>query len=324
MNDTIPMKKAFLKNIALSIPILKEPYFTDRLQLLERQFGAYSKWIQFQEDIKAYATEKEFFLYSNGVRDKAIEFIKKQQAYSSFIESDLRKVYPFQKLKGIPITPYEMRNDGKYCLSIDLKSGNYNALRFVNPLLVGETKTYEEFISEYTNIESLKSSKQIRQNIFGHLKNDHIVYIENYLIHQFLAIVMEHFEKENVLAFAKDEIVIDITNNVNKVIILSKKLKEKAEELDIPISIETFKLKGIYIVRNEEKIFTNYFLKDMGKGKVEFKNIHPIYLPFVLRAYYGEDVTEYDKTFLFEENIVHFNENIQILLPDKVVSNLDT
>lgn len=307
------VKKAFIKNNLLPIPVLKEPYFTDRLHLLEREYKAFSKWIQFQKEVAKFSTEQEFAEYNNDVRNSVISYIKELQEYQEFTKSDLRNVYPYPKVKGVKTTPYEIENIGKRCLSIDLKSGNYTALRFVNTRLVKDTKTYLEFITQFTDIEGIIHSKQLRQNIFGHLKNEHITYIEKYLTYQLLEVVMEYFEKDSVLALVKDEIVLDITTNEAKVDLdlLAKELFEKAKTLDIPIAIEQYELKGIYTIKDGQKVLYGY-MKVFDDGQVEFKDIPPPYWPLILRAYYGEKVTESDKTFLYEGQIVRFAEETPI------------
>jgi hypothetical protein len=60
-------------------------------------------------------------------------------------------------------------HDGKYFISLDHVTANFNALKFYDPSIVLHCANWQELISKFTELEYFKRSKYFRQIVFGHL-----------------------------------------------------------------------------------------------------------------------------------------------------------
>ena len=58
MNITNELKYRFCKNCGIPINLYAEPYFTDRVKLLEKQYGSASKYQKFLESIEKFKSEQ--------------------------------------------------------------------------------------------------------------------------------------------------------------------------------------------------------------------------------------------------------------------------
>ena len=61
MKITNKLKERFCKDNNLNIKIFQEPYFTQRLNLYDKQFDVLNKWNIFLSEISEFKTE-EFYL----------------------------------------------------------------------------------------------------------------------------------------------------------------------------------------------------------------------------------------------------------------------
>jgi hypothetical protein len=308
------VKKLFAKNNGLPISLFKEPFFTDRLKLMNRQFGAYDKWMEFLKELEQFPNEQSYLEHNNMVRDKVINFIKQQKAYEELNQCDINALYPLERFQVRKHQVYRKENIGKTILSIDLKTANYTALRKFNPCLVANTQNYQEFISLFAKEDSIIHSKHLRQVIFGNLNNKRLAHIETYFIQQLVPVITKYFEMEKILSFVTDEVVIDITGCEEKIEAFQKDVLEKALELNIPLEMEKYVLRGITTIKKGEEVLTDFYMKDFQNGKVEFKGVPAIYYPMVLRAYYEEEVTESDLTFFHEGYVARFIEKVQFFI----------
>ncbi len=188
--------------------------------------------------------------------------------------------------------------DGKYFLSVDMKKANFTALKKYDPAIVGGKATYEEFIGMFTEHEYFKSSKYIRQVVFGNLNPRRQVTYEKYLMDGVLTQLLEFTQKESIVFYSNDEIVLDLSYLVSEEErnMLSEKVQFVLEVKDkegISLRQEVFLLR--YIPNSQ-----GYIRRFVNKEGYDFKCIDAIMMPFVLRAYAGEQVMEEDMVFRYE------------------------
>ncbi len=72
-----------------------------------------------------------------------------QYLSSNLDEYDVPEETPNALEKG---DVYEDSSNGKFFLSIDLKSANFNSLRFCNPALILGCNSWEDLIGKFTNL----------------------------------------------------------------------------------------------------------------------------------------------------------------------------
>ena len=305
MEISIKLKERFCKDCNIPINIFQEPYFTDRLKLYDKFYGTLEKWDIFVRELENYKTEQDYFEDYNRIKYEAINFIKSTEAYQNFNEEDMNEYAIVNK--NLPSKDiYHPSNDGKTFISIDMKKANFSALQFYNADMFDRAKTWEDFIGKFTNNQHIINSKYIRQVILGNCNPKRHITYEKYLMDMILTKLLEEYVSiDRVVFFSNDEIVIDISDmNSKDTHRLLINIKEYTKRLTVPLKVEMFTLNKIKGTDGYCKfIYNNFCLTS-----VKFKCLDSLYLPFVLRQFNNEEVTESDKVFYHQGLLAKFIE----------------
>lgn len=279
----------------------------ERLELFDKYFCTFEKWDIFVEELQKYKCEQDYFEEYNRVKDEAINDIKSTKAYQLLNLEDMNK---FQVThKNLPSKDiFKETNDGKMFISIDMKKANFSALRHYG-LSVGHsmfgTRTWEDYISGFTDNQHIINSKYIRQVILGNCNpKKHITY-EKWIMDQVLTKIETELGDaftERIVFFSNDEIVYDISNSRRN---YSKDFQDILKKyFDIPFRVETFILRKIVGTDGYyKKIY-----KEHREYDIDFKCLNNYMIPFVLRTFNGEEITENDKIFYHEGLLSKFIE----------------
>ncbi len=295
-NDTLAR---FVKDQKLPINIFSEPYFSYFIELYDKDYHSKEAYQMLQDTITQFKSEEAFLAEYYRIRDAVISSMKDSPEYKQFLEMDC-KDYMF-KDPGLS-TLY--RNDvykepcvGQYFISIDLKAANFQMFRKFNPALIQNAKTYDEFISYFTDMEYFKKSKYTRQVIFGNLNPKRQTTMEKYYTYQILKWLLNdvHLPESRVAVFTHDEIILTAEGFISKEEM--EKCKSKIKEiLDLDVSVESFHLAAV-----EEA-----FVKEKSDGTVAFKNASGVRFPQIYKAYYNMPINENDKVFFYEGRLAKF------------------
>lgn len=302
-------KERFCKDCNLPISLFKEPYFTERLALYDPVYHCIEKWELFTGELSKYPTEQDYFEEYNRIKDEAIEYIKNTDGYNRFNSEDMNK-YRVRHAEFPNKDIFKPSNSGRTFVSIDMKKANFSSLRNYSPDIFGGAKTWEEFVALFTSNEHIIGSKYIRQVILGNCNPKRHITYEKYLMDKVLTKLEEFVNLNRVVFFSNDEIVLDLSDQVGEQAeMFASQLTEEMQKMEIPLKTELFTLYQI--------LGTNGYCKVIYEEgeRVEFKCLNSFELPFVLRAYNGEKVTEGDKVFLFEKKLAHFEEVPEITFP---------
>lgn len=292
---TTKLKQRFCTDCNIPINIFQEPYFTDRLKLYDEFYGTVEKWNTFITELENYHSEQEYFDEYNKVKDEAIDFIKSTEAYQSFLEEDMNQYAIINK--NLPSKDiYHSDNDKKTFISIDMKKANFSALHFYDASIFGGAHTWEKFIGKFTDNQHIINSKYVRQVIMGNCSPKRQITYEKDLMMDILVGLVNRkvILQSEIVFFSNDEIVIDVTNltetqRERKV----SALKEDIIYIMLPLKIEYFQLHKIEGTHGYYK----EILKDNGATEIKFKCLDSLYLPFVIRKFQNELITESDKVF---------------------------
>lgn len=299
------LKERFCKECNIPLRLFQEPYFTDRLKLYDKYYNTLNKWDLFVEELQKYNCEQDYFEEYNRVKDAAINDIKKSDGFQRFNKEDMNKYSV--KYTDLPSKDiFKMSNNGKLFVSIDMRKANFSALKNYDSGIFDRANTWEEFIGKYTDNKHIINSKYIRQVILGNCNPRRQVTYEKYLMGGILDYIHEFFiHISNCVFFSNDEIVFDITDtyNENTINFLKLCLQEKSV---VPVKCEVFTLHKINGIQG--------YYKELEDGKTEFKCLDNYTLPFVLRKFQDQEITENDKVFYHEGLLSKFIEvpDIQI------------
>lgn len=293
------LKERFCKDCNVPLRLFKEPYFTDRLNLYDKYYNTLEKWDTFIKELENYKCEQDYFEEYNRVKDSAISDIKESFGYKQFIEDDMNK-YAVTHTNLPTKDIFKPSNDGKLFISIDMRKANFSALKNYDSGIFDSVDTWEEFISRYTDNKHIINSKYIRQVILGNCNPKRQVTYEKYLMDGILDYTQKFFIPiSNCVFFSNDEIVFDITDIYDKGTIEFLKLclqKNRA----VPVKIEVFTLHKIYGIQG--------YYKELEDGTIELKCLDSYTLPFVLRKFQDQEITESDKVFYHEGLLSKFIE----------------
>ena len=299
-------KERFCKDCNIPIRIFQEPYFTERLILLDKFYGTIEKWELFLRELSKYNNEQDYFEEYNCVKDAAIDSIKSSEAFQEFnyLDDNLYRAKP-RKLPNKDI--FKETNDGKTFISIDMKKANFSALHNYSPEIFGGAKTWEAFIGRFTDNKHIINSKYIRQVILGNCNPKRQITYEKYLMDKILDYLLGKNEiaLEDIVFFSNDEIIVDVSNKKNQ-LFLRDNIDVVLQDLTTSLRVELFTLHKIH--------GTDGYYKEFNGGRIEFKCLDNYMLPFVIRHFLREEVTENDRVFYHEGLLAQFVEipNIEV------------
>lgn len=303
-------KERFCKDCNIPLRLFQEPYFADRLKLYDRFYGTLSKWDLFVKELEKYHCEQDYFEEYNRVKDSVITNIKNSEGYQQFNNEDMNK-FCVQNDSLPSKDIFKPSNDGKLFISIDMRKANFSALQHYDSTIFASASTWEDFIGLYTDNRHIINSKYIRQVILGNCNPKRHITYEKYLMDMILTGIKKYNLTDKVVFFSNDEVVfeVDRATKIETLLYMCKCLKEDIEEdFMLPITVELFILHKISGT-------DGYYKEIFGENEevnIEFKCLDNYMLPFVLRKFNGEEITESDKVFYHEGLLAKFIETSEI------------
>ena len=310
------IKERFCKECNLPITIFDEPYFTNRLDLLEPFYRSRTKWEIFTRsyELSRFTSEQEYYEHYNAVKDEVINTIKSTDAYNRFNTKDF-SVYEIKPKYKLPTTDiYKPINDGRRLISIDMREANFAALYHFDGSMFNYTPHWKPYFGKFTENYHLMNSKYLRQVILGNCNPKRHITYEKWLTFKLLTYLDEFFDTEMYLEyFSNDEIVLDGSsldwNNIYKI------TNEFMEINMVEYRITEFILHSIKGTKGYYKEITNcsdYF----NIIDYEFKCLEPYTIPSIIRMATGQPSNEEDLYFIAENGrLAKFIEPLDIKIP---------
>lgn len=324
MEVSTKLKERFCKDCNIPLRLYQEPYFMDRLKLYDKFYGTMDKWNIFTSELVKYHCGQDYLEEYNHVKDQAIEYIKSSWAYKMFNAEDMNNFkVTHERLPAKDI--FKSTNDGRTFISIDMKKANFSALKYYGETIgysmfgyPGTVHMWEDFLCKFTSNDHILNSKYIRQVILGNCNPRKQVAYEKWIMDQVLSSLENNFMMgllELVVFFSNAEIVFDVTGFKEKSMDVIGSFSEKIryflkENFSVPFRVELFTLHKINGTDGYFKEIYTYSTHDgFAKEKeYEFKCLDNYMLPFVLRKFQCEEITENDKVFYHEGLLSKFIE----------------
>ena len=299
LNSNI-LKKRFVKDFDIPISVFKEPYFMNRINLLNGLFDTKQKWEQYVKEVSIFKDEQQYLEYYNQTKDTVINHIKGKPEYEEFNNYDFNN-YKVDNHKIGDHGVFTPKNNNKRLLSFDLKKANFQAFKAFDPNIMDNCNSYEEFISQFTKLDHIINSKYIRQVIFGNCNPKRQVTIEKFLMSGVLDIIINAVGKDLILTYMHDEIVIDIT------------LLDKSIILEIIANVKKYgKLNNIEIKNEEYSVYkipsTEFYVQYFDDGSYKFKCVPALFYPIIVKQFNGLSVDYEDLTYYYEGYLSKFIE----------------
>lgn len=286
------LKKRFCKDMNIPIQIYSEPYFSERIELLDPYYNTKSKLKVFQQTLEKYSDENEYYKEYNNVKEKAISYLKENLVNFQAVDINNYKLVN-QSFSSNNI--YKETNIDKKFISIDMVEANFSCIKHFDKNIFPEINNYKDFIRKFTDEEHFINSKYIRQVIFGNQNPKRQVRYQKYLMDNLLTKLLSEANKENIVSFSNDEIIIEINDGVEKDILFNV-INEYSRVENIRFTIEEFILK---------KAYTGY-KKVYRDGSVSFKGLNSMDIIYAIREHNNEPIKENDKVFVYENKLAKF------------------
>jgi hypothetical protein len=309
--NSIALKKRFCKDNNLSVAIFDNPYFFERLSVLNNfNKDVLTDFETFCLELEKFSTEQHYFEYYNKVKDNIITAVKMNPEFARFEEwmNTEFKDNHAQKLHNLPNKNlYIDENDDCAFISIDMKKANFSALRHFSPKIFGDAETWEEFVGRFTDSTHIMKSKYIRQVILGACNPGKQIKYEHYLMFLLYQYISEKYPDLNFFSVHNDEILIKLEQGKGLGVSMDEfkeYIKNEPNGIGKIVRVEYFHLAKVSDTGAWYKNFYPF------KEKVEFKCLDATIYHQVMKYFIGETIEENDLVFYYNGRKVKFLEPI--------------
>lgn len=327
----------FVSDFNIPIGMTGRTYFQYYLQLYEADYGALTKWERLWAMIdERFGGDAEKFLAEYyDIRENIIQSILANEAFQKFNTGDMSRFAIKDAPKVSKNNVFNANYHGKTLLSVDLRKANFQALRWADPEIVFGTKTYEDFVGRFTDLDYVKSSKYTRQVIWGNAKPSRHITVEKFIINEIRKLIesaggeLLYGLKLTLVSMSNDELVYTVDNVENlysedalaRFADASGAIIGKVKEvLDIDVKADFFYLRMYDLLSctidadtKPKKRGDSFFTKeDLVGGDI---TLHCVPLPYhaiVYRLMNGFEPQENDMHFVYNGIDCRFNEKFSV------------
>lgn len=210
-------------------------------------------------------TDEPDFTMEDIIQPIVDEFSEMEQ-WKEFIEKDYSNT--LDGYEGITNTHqfYKKENDGKYFISVDLESANWQSLQHIT----GVKESYEEMIVKYTDNLIPPVSKTVRTKITSLLNAKKIIDYNKHLLNvnkdEILQVI---YKKTNIdltskqpFAFYADEFLIEVdkkTHDIFNIKDIDELEKDIYDEVGVKVHLTPFQLRWMNVNKGCIKQYKNDF-----------------------------------------------------------------
>lgn len=310
------LRARYVSDANIPLQVLQSPYFEDRLELMEHDYGAKTKYDNLLALIKERFdnSPSKFLEEYHKVRNNIITTVLNSEAYKDFISNDK---YLIKNL--ITICPsrnlYTNEQDGRLFLSFDMKKANFQTLRYANPAIVFDCNTYEDFIGKFTDLDYVKESKYTRQVIFGKLNPKRTMTLEQSIANEF---AKEYKQRVCIYGFTPfslktDEIIFKFNGSEEE--FENFHINPIVEYDGITYKVSKFKLHARqFKLATSSSVLTVYEKEDyLNARRRILKAVPVIYYPQVYKLLNGMKINDCDLVFAHDHELTKFMYPLELM-----------
>lgn len=303
--NSIALKKRFCKDCNIPMSVYDNPYFMQRLEILNPLYQCELAFEFFCLELEKFANEQEYFEFYNEIKDRVIADIRNQPEYNTFVNT-ICKCNPLYPKKNL----YSDVNDGKWFVSLDMKKANFSVLRYWSKTIFNNCETWEDFMRQYTDSSHIIGSKYIRQVILGACNPGKQIKYEHFLMNDLLGIMLQHLnDNYEVYSLGEDEIILSLNKKDNFYDVYDEihQIISKSEISDF-IRISVFKLEKI---RGIDGWLKRIYNNNGDFNKVDFKCVSSEIFHQVVKYYTFQEIEDSDLVFYHNGKLAKFLEPIE-------------
>lgn len=316
------LNQRFAKDFNLPINIFNEEMF-EYYHNLYKDFWPEEEWEALNKEIiEGYNGNFELWLqHYADVRDKIITTVLESPEFKNFNNYNMSVYEVHKEVRDLSIpdrTSYTEVYEGHKYLSLDLKKANFQALVHAGVLF---DKSYEDFINKYDKSFYFKKSKYTRQVIFGKLNPKRTTTVEKFIIsgifkhlslmNQFNTVVATNNGICTPFSFKTDEFIWEVNGE------LTKEDIEYLEnivlhEFGYLVRCEYYEIKKLPIVNTNGNTVDAFVRTNLITSEQVLKSVSSIYYPQVYQLWKGNEITEKDMLFWYEDQLASFIKPLKI------------
>lgn len=311
----LSFRRRFVKDYNLPINIVDSPYFEYYMETYnwfpKKEYEELISDIEtrFNGNIDLWLAE-----YAE-IRDEIITTLENLDAYKEFNAANMNQWKLPEEVRSLPdMNIYNQSSVGKTFISIDLKKANFQALKFINPDIVLEADTYEDFIDKFVGYDSeyFRTSKYTRQVIFGKLNPKRTIVVEKFIMSKVWDVLRSDkvgFLNEydaKLIAFKSDELIFEVgafdptVGSGPLFFYLKQAIKDK---VGVDVHIDLFKV-GRIVCRNVNDIVVDCYVRtNLLTGEEKLKSASQIFYPQLYKFWKqgkNAEIIDNDLVFLAE------------------------
>jgi hypothetical protein len=208
---------------------------------------------------------------------------------------------------------YTEEQDGCCFVSYDMIKANFQALRYVDPSIVFDCDTWEEFVARFSDVEYLASAKQVRQEVLGKLNGKRLAAIEKYHSNEFAKKLRECYgDWLTPFSIKTDEIILKFNGSEKEF----ERLNVKNEEFNgFKFRVNKFKLNMRTFKRAFSDKRINIFEKEdfLDGHRRNLKCVPATYYPQVYKLLNGMEISDSDLVFTSDHELCKYMKPLELV-----------
>lgn len=309
------LRHRFVEDTGAPIQVLQDPYFSQRLALFDKEYNTlqdYKSYVKFVDE--AFGGKITVFLEQyHSLRDRIVGHVSNTDAFKAFCEDEkiTKAIKDYQPVIGSPnlYTQEQVKKGSNQFLSLDMKKANFQTLKWINPAILFDCDTYEDFIKKFTDVEWVAKSKRTREIVFGKLNPNRTMKYEKIL----MGMVEEYTRKTvitewfDLFSINSDELIYKLKPGLNFKDAINAVSKSVTEEnlhfnLGLHIRMEFFELVCHYFKTASSDKIMNVFLKKHPEGTKTYKCANEVYFPQTYKLINGLEIVDDDLVFYYDKS----------------------
>ena len=313
------LRRKFVKDSPTPIPVTTDGQFQYFMDLYDPVYHCVADYEKFLHTVNECGGEQAYSAHVSKFVESMVAAITGTDSYK--VMQGMKQVVEYTPVHEIPNGDvYHARYAGNDMISLDLRSGNFNALRSFDESAVLGCKTYAELAAKFTPYEYLQENKQIRQMIFGKTNPSKQVQIMKSIMSMICDCIMTEYPDFQIIMRGCDECIIHSFGEYTAPEALPLILDCIPVHVDF-IKAEVFRLEQIHPERHYfVKIPWNITIERPEEGDVRvivsgygtpvFKSIPLIFFAQAFKNYFKMPLEENDFLFLHEGQLCRFMKGI--------------
>lgn len=319
------LHRKFINDFNLPLQVVQEPFFHERLTLLEEEYGAQTKYLALSETLRDHFDSKpgKFMEYGHSLADKIIGSIINSDAYKNDFLSKLPTKKEVElmtnEIKG-KITKgrklYTQEQDDCMFISFDMKTANFQLMKYMCPAILKDEDSYEGFISRFTDIDYFKVAKGLRQTIFGKINPQDVSNAEFIKSCEFALNMISTLTNHGYEAYSlnNDEIIFKF-KGTDEEFAKDRIFFDNVDFNGIKFRVEKFKLhtRKFQLATSEQELCVFEKEDILKPDKRKIFCCPATYYPQVYKLLHGLEIKENDLVFYYEHELCKFLNPLKLI-----------